>query len=79
MSDFCSWWGDLGLGSLWFIVIIVQLLFVGVYAAVYFALFRDNDNVTMWHMAVVYFNTSFWWWAIWICISVGICGWKVSG
>merc|ERR1719309_1637041 len=30
-------------------------------------------------MAVVYFNTSFWWWVIWLFISYVACGFRTSG
>ena len=76
--SFCEFWGVLGLYDAWFVVIIVQCAFIGVYAGLYAACFRKTKYVTVWHLAVMYFNTSFWWWIIWILIWHLGCGFDLD-
>ena len=74
----CQFWGNLGLdsverGPLWPVVIIVQLAFIVVYAGIYFTCFRNSKTLMKWHFAVLYFNSSFWWWAIWLLYWGTVC------
>ena len=75
---FCNFWEDLGLEGLWILVIVAQIGFIFIYMAVYYAFFRNRKYVTVWHMFVVYFNTSFWLWLIWILVSHFHCGYRVE-
>ena len=78
-GSFCSFWAGVGLGDLWVIALVIQIGVIFIYLIVYYVFFRDRKYVTIWHMFVVYFNTSFWWWLIWILIFHLHCGYSVGG
>ena len=75
---FCNFWEDLGLDDFWILVIVAQIGFILIYMTIYYVFFRKRKYVTVRHMFVVYFNTSFWWWLIWILVSRFNCGYRVE-
>lgn len=67
----CQFLVTLGLGSFWWIVLIVQASFIGFYAILWFGFFnRRGTPVTKCHMFILYFNSSFWaWFLYWFVLK----------